>query len=120
MPQLIAVQSERCDPIARAWKDRSLEPALIKPLPTLAEGIAIGAPARGKEILNYIYKYGIEVISAPEDRILKARMLLANHGIYCEHTSAATYAAYLAWKEKYGRTPDCLIPMCGAGLKSDH
>jgi len=120
MPQLIAIQSERCDPLARAWKDGSHEPVHVKPLPTLAEGIAIGAPARGKEILDYIYKYDVKVTVAPEDRILEARTLLANNGIYCEHTSAATYAAYLEWKEKYGRIPDCLIPMCGAGLKSDH
>ncbi len=50
----------------------------------------------------------------------KARAMLASRGIYCEHTTAANYAAYLAYVEKYGPTPDCLITMCGAGLKSDH
>ncbi len=120
MPHIIAVQSERCDPIARAWEDGALEPAHITPLPTLAEGIAIGVPARGAEILEYIYKYGAKVVTAPEDRILEARAALAAKGIYCEHTSAATYAAYLDQREKHGRMRDSLIPMCGAGLKSDH
>ena len=120
MPRIIAVQSEHCDPIARAYEDGASSPAHITPLPTLAEGIAIGVPVRGEEILYYIYKYNMKVITAPEERILEARAALAGHGIYCEHTSAATYAAYLAWCEKHGRTYDSLIPMCGAELKSDH
>lgn len=41
-------------------------------------------------------------------------------GIYCEHTTAANYAAYLEYCRLYGKTPDTLITMCGAGLKSDH
>lgn len=120
MPRIIAVQSEHCDPIARAWEDGAPEPARITPLPTLAEGIAIGVPARGAEILEYIYKCGAKVVTAPEDRILKAREALASKGIYCEHTSAATYAAYLDQRDRHGRLSDSLIPMCGAGLKSDH
>jgi threonine synthase len=86
----------------------------------MAEGIAIGVPMRGEEILEYIYKYNIQVITAPENRILEARMALAAKGIYCEHTTAASYAAYLRFCELHGKTSDCLIPMCGAGLKSDH
>ena len=34
--------------------------------------------------------------------------------------TAANYAAYLEYCRIYGRTPDTLITMCGAGLKSDH
>jgi threonine synthase len=120
MPEVIAVQSERCAPIARAYEDGAPSPARVTPLPTLAEGIAIGVPARGEEILGYIYKYNMKVILAPEERIPEARAALAGRGIYCEHTSAATYAAYLALREKQGRIYDSLIPMCGAGLKSDH
>ena len=75
---------------------------------------------RGREILEYAYRYGIHFVHAPEDRILAARSSLAMKGIYCEHTTAANYAAYLAYCERYGPTPDCLITMCGAGLKSDH
>ena len=75
---------------------------------------------RGKEILEYVYKCGVRFIHAPEDKILEARKALALKGIYCEHTTAANYAAYLAYCQKYGPTPDCLITMCGAGLKSDH
>ena len=120
MPNLIAVQSERCDPFLKAVESGGKIPAAVKVEKTLAEGIAIGKPARGEEILEYIYKYKFQVITAPEDKILEARKLLALKGVYCEHTTAATYAAYLGYCEIHGRTPDSLLPMCGAGLKSDH
>ncbi|MHC1785253.1 MAG: threonine synthase [Anaerolineaceae bacterium] len=120
LPEVFAVQSERCDPFSQAVTLGLKQPAEMKPSPTMAEGIAIGAPARGEEILEYIYKYRFKVITAPEDRILAARNLLAKKGIYCEHTTAATFAAYLSYTEKHGNLPDSLIPMCGAGLKSDH
>lgn len=120
MPQIIAVQSEKCDPLLSAAKDGLTFPKQIHVQPTIAEGIAIGHPMRGNEILAYVKKYKIRFIHAPEDQILKARTALANKGIYCEHTTAANYAAYLHYCEKYGPTKDCLITMCGAGLKSDH
>lgn len=121
MPRLVAVQSEYCDPFIQAVQAKAKQAALNEtPKATLAEGIAIGVPMRSAEILEYIYEYEIEVVSAPEDRILEARAALAAKGVYCEHTTAATYAAYLAYCELNGPVPDCLIPMCGAGLKSDH
>ena len=67
-----------------------------------------------------IYRHNVKVVSAPEEKILEARHAIARRGIYCEHTTAANYAAYLHYCELYGRTSDTLITMCGAGIKSDH
>ena len=75
---------------------------------------------RGEEILSYIYKHNIEIQTVPEDGILSAREALAEKGVFCEHTTAGTYAAYLAYCEKHGKISDVLIPMCGAGLKSEY
>ena len=86
---------------------------------TLAEGIAVGQPARGAQILRSAYKAGIKFIPAREGRILEARKILAQRGFYVEHTTAATYAAYLSFTENYKIEGDALIPLCGAGLKSD-
>ena len=119
-PQVIALQAETCDPLLRAAEQGMAEPAEVTPSPTIAEGIAIGKPMRGGEILEYVKKYAVRFIHAPEDQILAARAALAKRGVYCEHTTAANYAAYLHYCEQYGPTPDCLITMCGAGLKSDH
>ena len=120
MPQVVAVQSENCAPFAAAVAKKSLKPVAVDVKPTLAEGIAIGQPGRGEEILQAIYKYNIKVVTAPEDKILPARAELAARGIYCEHTTAANYAAYQNYCRLYGPAEDALLPMCGAGLKSDY
>ena len=120
MPKVIAIQSERCAPFVQAAAEQSDVPAKITPTPTMAEGIAIGVPMRGKEILAYIYKYDMDLVTVPEDRILTARSVLAKQGIYAEHTTAANLAAYWNYCDQHGRTPDSLLTMCGAGLKSDH
>ena len=120
MPQLIAMQSERCAPFVAAIQKKTLDIFPVPIAPTLAEGIAIGVPMRAREILAAIYKYKISLVTAPEEEILPARAKLAAQGIYCEHTTAAVYAAYEHYCKLYGPTPDSLISMCGAGLKSDH
>ena len=86
----------------------------------MAEGIAIGVPMRGDELLDMSYRHNIAFVRAPEEKILEARAKIAARGIYCEHTTAANYAAYLAYCEEHGPTPDTLSTMCAAGIKSDH
>ena len=119
-PQIIALQSQNCDPLLRAAEHGKTEPEAVMPAPTIAEGIAIGKPMRGREILTLAEKHGVHFIHAPEEQILSTRATLAEKGIYCEHTTAANYAAYLEYCRVYGKTSDTLITMCGAGLKSDH
>lgn len=120
MPHIVAVQSERCAPLAEAFRHNAKTPASITPKTTLAEGIAIGEPKRGQAILEKVYAYHMEIITAPEEGILEARNLLAAQGVHCEHTSAAIYAAYLTYNEYDTPLQDCLLPITGAGLKSDH
>ena len=86
----------------------------------MAEGIAIGVPMRGKELLDMARRHNVRFVLAPEETILAARAAIAARGVYCEHTTAANYAAYLNYCRIYGPTPDTLITMCGAGIKSDH
>lgn len=119
-PKIVAVQSEFCAPLYQSYIKGKVEPTAVNPKATLAEGIAIGKPARGKEILDYGKKYNIEFVLAPEAGIMEAREALAKKGIYVEHTTAAIFAAYLAYEEKSDGINDVLIPLTGAGLKSDH
>ena len=72
------------------------------------------------EMQELAKKHGVRFVHAPEDKILEARAALARKGVYCEHTTAANYAAYLEYRRLNGPTPDTLLTMCGAGLKSDH
>ncbi len=119
-PNVVAVQGEHCAPFAKTIESGSEKLVHITPEPTMAEGIAIGEPARADEILAMIRKHGIEVVTAPEEAILPARARLARRGIYAEHTTAAALAAYDRYCEKHGSTPDALLSMCSAGIKSDH
>lgn len=119
-PQIIALQSENCAPLYEAAQKGMSKPASVNVRPTMAEGIAIGVPARGEELLDMARRHGIRFVCAPEDEILAARADIAARGIYCEHTTAANLAAYRAYCRQYGPAPDALITMCGAGIKSDH
>ena len=115
LPKLFIVQSEKCAPLYQAGK----VPRAIVPEPTYAEGIAIGRPMRGSEILAADAQFRQEIITAPEDGILPARAELAQAGFFVEHTTAATYAAYCAYRSIHALNGDSLIPLCGAGLKSE-
>lgn len=119
MPNIYVVQSEYCAPFEQAVNSNSKELAKVEAQKTLAEGIAIGEPMRAKEILGYIYKYNVNVIVAPENMIKQAQQNLALKGIYVEPTTAATLAAYQNYTQANGVLKDSLIPMCGAGTKSD-
>lgn len=115
LPKIFIVQSEKCAPLFNAT-DTPLE---IVPHNTYAEGIAVGKPMRGKEILNSTYAGVQEIILAPEEKILPARSELALGGFFVEHTTAATYAAYTDYISKHRVEGNSLIPLCGAGLKSE-
>ena len=120
IPKIYAVQSEMCAPFKAAMDRKEAKAPKVEALPTMAEGIAIGEPMRGEQILEYIHKYDISVLTAKENQILEARRALAGKGIYVEHTTAATYAAYQEFVDAYGMPAgETILPMCGAGLKSD-
>ena len=89
MPQVIVVQSERCQPFVKAMATMQTDIACEPVEPTLAEGIAIGLLMRSAEILSYIYKHNVKSVTIPEDKILSAKEKIAHQGIYCEHTTAA-------------------------------
>jgi threonine synthase len=118
LPRFITIQAERCAPLERAFK-RGLEGA--EPVTnegTVAEGIAIAAPARHKQILDIIYKTGGHILSVPESEIEPARSFLAAKGYYVELTTAINYAGYLKAKIMIQSSETVVIPLCGAGLKS--
>ncbi len=117
MPRIIAIQSEKCPPIYEAFVKGKEDVDEVKNLGTLAEGIAIAYPKRGKQILEAIRDTGGEVITAPEDNILPAKNYLAKLGFYVEPTSAATFAGYFHYIENKPIEDKVIIPLCGSGLK---
>ncbi|SDI27591.1 threonine synthase [Alteribacillus bidgolensis] len=116
MPKIIAIQAANCAPLVDAFNNGELSAEPVKNKGTLAEGIAIAAPARSPQILEAVRNTNGEFIDIEEDEILSARAKLSEKGFYVEVTSAVNYAGYL----KYKKEPEekIIVPLCGAGIKS--
>ena len=116
-PRIVAVQAAACAPIASAFASGA---AHVDPVPnrgTVAEGIAIAAPARGDQCLAAVRASGGVVVTVDDAAIAAARSELAQQGLYVEPTAAATVAGVAA----AGLSPDdgaIALPLCGAGIKS--
>jgi threonine synthase len=63
------------------------------PSPSVADGIQIGQPIRGREILAAIYGSGGSAIAVNDDAILAAHRAAARQGLLVERTSATALAA---------------------------
>jgi len=119
LPRLLAVQAERCAPLAEAWRNRSAEVPVVQNRGTVADGIAIGAPARGKQILAAVRETDGVIVPVSESSIERARRDLAERGFFVEPTSACTYAGYRDYVAHYLGSAEetVVIPLCGAGVK---
>lgn len=120
MPKIIAVQAQGCSPIYDAFKEGKDFVEETINTGTLAEGIAIAAPMRGKQILEAIRNTNGEIIIAAEDKIVGTRNYLAEKGFYVEPTTAATFAGFFDYyKDNADKfSGKIILPLCGAGLKS--
>jgi threonine synthase len=118
LPRIVAIQAERCAPLAKAFAVGETEATPVTNEGTVAEGIAIAAPARHKQILEAIYATSGVIVTVPEEAIAPARATLASKGYYVEITTAINYAAYTHHPTLFSPTETVVIPLCGAGLKS--
>lgn len=117
MPKIVAIQAENCAPLAKAFENGETIAAPVKNEGTLAEGIAIAAPARSKQILEAIRDTEGIILTIGEKAIAEARQQLAAKGFYVEITSAINYAGYLEYSKS--KEEVIVIPLCGAGIKSN-
>lgn len=118
LPRFFAAQSTNVAPIARAF-ERGLDDApAVDPARTVAEGIAINRPVRGKEILRALRETDGGAIAVSEEEILQARNDLARTGLYVEPTSATAVAALRNLREQFGSKDVNVVTLTGSGLKS--
>jgi threonine synthase len=117
-PRLIGVQAEACNPLEQAWRENVSHPVAIRRRPTAAEGIAIAAPPRGRQILAAVRSSGGRFVAVDEDAISRAQLELAIRGLNVEPTAAATYAGLLTHlgDEDPGNRR-IVAPLCGAGRR---
>jgi threonine synthase len=115
MPKFIGVQASHCAPIWTAL-NRGLDviPS-IGDSDTVAEGIRVLHPLRGKHLLELSKIYDIDFIAVDEDRIIPGRDCLARLGFYVEPTSAVVWDAL---QQVLGGVPEPIVLiLTGSGLK---
>ncbi len=118
IPRIIGVQSVHCAPLARAFREGLREIPKIQPRDTLAEGIAIAEPVRGKQILEAVKKTGGAFLTVQEEEVKSALRLASRKGFYVEPTAAAAAAGVLQYLK--GSDPEEVIVsvFTGHGLKA--
>jgi len=118
LPRLVAVQSSLLPPLCQAF-ETGLDhvPGIEPTTPSLAEGLAIAEPVRGRRLLQAIRETEGTCIAVEEEAIQAAQRRLAHHGFYVEPTSATVMAALPTVAELAQAGDVIVIPLTGSGLK---
>jgi threonine synthase len=117
IPRHIAVQAENCAPLLAMFRDGLDTVPAIEPRETIAEGVAVAAPVRGKEIVDIVRETGGEVLAVSDTEVEKALILLGRKGLYVEPTSALPVAAFRKYPRV--RSGTVVAPLTGHGLKAN-
>ena len=118
MPAMIAVQSASCDPVVRAWQQGRDEPERAAQNATVADGIVVTLPTRGREMLAAIRATDGAALRVDDDAILRARDMLTKRGLLVEPTSAVPVAALEMLRAQIGDSVEIVVALTGSGLKS--
>jgi len=118
IPRMIGVQSVRCAPLARAFREGLKEIPKVEPRDTLAEGIAIAEPVRGKQIVDAVKRTGGSFLSVQEEEVKRALRLAGRMGFYIEPTAAAAVAGVLQYLKSSDPEETIVSVFTGHGLKA--
>ncbi len=116
LPRIYAVQGAACAPLYARWKDTG-ETVFSA---TLAEGIAVAAPPRMKEMLDAIRISRGDVLVVDDESILAEQERLAlEEGLLVEPTAAAAPAAERVLRKSgvISERETVVVPLTGSGLK---
>ncbi|PKO10575.1 MAG: threonine synthase [Chloroflexi bacterium HGW-Chloroflexi-2] len=118
IPRIFAVQAKNCAPLYAAHYQHASEPSRINASPTLAEGIAITEPIRGKQILAAIRRSNGTFATVSEEEIQDSIISMHRKGFYIEPTAAATIAAIPKLVQSIPEIDQWISVFTGHGLKS--
>ena len=118
IPKLVGVQSVSCAPLYQAFHKGWKETRPIEKKKTIAEGIAIAEPVRGRQILEAIRETGGEVLAVTEKEINGTLKEMGRKGHFIEPTSAATIAGLKKYLKEKRRKETVVSTFTGMGLKS--
>lgn len=118
IPRLIGIQAASCAPLFWAWRKNSADIPFITKKETLAEGIAIAAPVRGRQILLAIKETSGDIMIVEEEEIKKALIDVSCRGFYIEPTAAATIAGVHKYVPQSPPGETIVSVFTGHGLKA--
>jgi threonine synthase len=118
MPRLLAVQSRACAPLYEGYRQGLEDPQPISAGETIAEGIRIAQPSRGRQVLRAIRETGGTIVAVDDGEIQDAQAMLARLGLYVEPTSATAAAALRKLDKMIAPDEVTVVPLTGSGLKS--
>ena len=117
IPKLVGIQSAFCAPLYQAFKKGEKDVLAIEKKETMAEGIAIAKPVRGRQILEAIRETGGEILPVTEKEIAVALKEMGQRGHYIEPTAAATIAGLKKYL-KHIKKEVVVSTLTGVGLKA--
>ena len=121
MPRLVAVQSEMVSPVCRAFEAGAdhVEPA-TDPQPTLAEGIAMLAPARDRRVLRALRESNGFAVAVSESEIAQGVRAFGRAGFCVEPTSAVVWKGLerLHQRQAIPSHATVVLVLSGHGLKA--
>jgi threonine synthase len=118
VPKIIGVQSADCAPLYKAFHENLAEIPKIDKQDTVAEGIAIAEPIRGKQILEAVKKSKGAFIRVDDLEIEESLGQVCKKGFYIEPTAAATTAGLSKYLETSGPDEIIVSVFTGHGLKT--
>jgi len=118
VPRLIGVQAVSCAPLYQAFERGTEEVPPLGDTETLAEGIAISNPVRGRQILQALRETGGLVLAVREEEIGDALKEMGRNGFFIEPTSAATMAGLKQYLLHKTPKETVVASLTGTGLKS--
>ncbi len=114
-PYYVGVQAAACDPVVRAFYKGLDAMDDAGEGDTLAEGVRVRRPVRGKALINEIQASGGEFLAVDEGEIYDSFTDLGKRGYYVEPTSALVWAAV---KKRLTELPQPVVAVIsGNGLK---
>jgi len=115
VPMMIGVQVRACAPLYAQFAARNEQAGLVTENETLAEGVRVRNPLRGRAVHAAILASNGFMCVVDEEEILPARDALARLGFYVEPTSAIALAALI---QTVDNLPDPIVViLTGSGLK---
>ena len=119
-PRMVAVQSDGCAPVVKAFHDGAEATDTWEDAATLAGGLRVPAAIGGRLMLTALRDSGGTAVAVSDGRIMQAQKQLASQeGIFVSLEAAATVAALQDLVAQHWITPDerVLIFNTGNGLK---